>query len=161
MEVSLREFLETGRLGRLHVGVTREQVVDLLGSPEEAGGTSRKHRRPSIFRYGSLDVSFDTSPPYLCHLLHIEARDEVREFRFPGRFTSIRWELPPYTQRAVAEDYLREKRLAYSISYPVSEGCAVLTLPVSGVVIAFDEKDRLSALSTARGPTEPAVKGLG
>ena len=43
MNISLKQFLETGRLGDLRLWDTVERVRSLLGQPEDAGGVSRKH----------------------------------------------------------------------------------------------------------------------
>lgn len=43
---------------RLRVGMTREQVIAIFGEPPEKGGTSRKYRTPSVFRYGRTEFHF-------------------------------------------------------------------------------------------------------
>jgi hypothetical protein len=35
--------------GRIGLGMTRSELHDLLGPPNEEGGTSRKYTRPSIY----------------------------------------------------------------------------------------------------------------
>lgn len=39
--------------------MTREEVVAVLGSPDALGGTSRKYRTASIYRYGRIEVHFE------------------------------------------------------------------------------------------------------
>jgi hypothetical protein len=40
------------------VGLTRQEVIDLLGQPFTTGGTSRRQKRPTIFVYGIYELSF-------------------------------------------------------------------------------------------------------
>ena len=49
MNISLKQFLETGRLGDLRLGISVERVHALLGKPDSVGGVSRKHPWPSIY----------------------------------------------------------------------------------------------------------------
>jgi hypothetical protein len=51
---TLEQFLRTGKLGALEVGMTTEQVHNLLGAPEDVS----VQKRPLIWKYGSLQVSF-------------------------------------------------------------------------------------------------------
>lgn len=66
MIVSLQQFLETGTIGNLRLGVTAEDVRELLGPPDDVGGTSRKYPRPSIYVYGSVELFFSQSRPARC-----------------------------------------------------------------------------------------------
>jgi hypothetical protein len=43
----------------LRVGMSREEVVAILGVPDQQGGTSRKYRTPSIFKYGNVEFNFE------------------------------------------------------------------------------------------------------
>jgi len=45
-------------LARVNLGMSREQVVAALGQPDSMGGTSRKHRTPSIYKYGNTELWF-------------------------------------------------------------------------------------------------------
>jgi hypothetical protein len=42
-----------------YLGMTREQLVSLLGKPDDTGGSSRKYRTPAIYRYGNLEYHFE------------------------------------------------------------------------------------------------------
>jgi hypothetical protein len=44
---------------RLHLGMTREEVIAVLGPPDDRGGTFRKYKTPSIFKYGQIEVYFE------------------------------------------------------------------------------------------------------
>jgi hypothetical protein len=42
MRVSLKRFLETGQFGDLRAGMTKAEILDLLGPPDDVGCTSRR-----------------------------------------------------------------------------------------------------------------------
>jgi hypothetical protein len=44
---------------RISIGMTREEVVEALGPPDDVGGTSRKYRTPSIYKYGDIELHFE------------------------------------------------------------------------------------------------------
>lgn len=43
-------------LAKVTLGMSRERVVAALGEPDAAGGTSRKYRTPSIYKYGQIEL---------------------------------------------------------------------------------------------------------
>lgn len=47
-------------LHRINLGMTREQVKALLGEPDAYGGTSRKYKTPSIYKYGIYELTFES-----------------------------------------------------------------------------------------------------
>jgi hypothetical protein len=56
--VSLLAFLESGEFGGVHLGMSRAEVEGLFGPPDDVGGTSRRYRVPSIWKYGSFELHF-------------------------------------------------------------------------------------------------------
>lgn len=56
MRISLEEFLRTGCLGQLQPGLTQQQVMDLLGPPEDVGGNWKG--KPTIWKYGDVEIFF-------------------------------------------------------------------------------------------------------
>ena len=46
-------------IDRIRIGMTRGEVIAALGPPDDVGGTSRKHRTPSIFKYGEIELFFE------------------------------------------------------------------------------------------------------
>lgn len=56
-DVSLANFLRTGRLGPLHCGLTPAQVAELLGVPD-AWIVNDPATFPAYWCYGSLEISF-------------------------------------------------------------------------------------------------------
>jgi len=69
--VSLEAFLQTGRLGPVRLGMSRAQVEEALGPPDEVGCTTRKFRRPSCWFYGDLELHFVRGGDELW-LIHLE-----------------------------------------------------------------------------------------
>jgi hypothetical protein len=45
-------------LAKLRVGMTRQEVVEAIGEPEDTGGTSRKYKTPSCYKYGEIQLFF-------------------------------------------------------------------------------------------------------
>jgi hypothetical protein len=58
-KVNLKDFLRTLKLGRIHLGQSANDVAAILGEPDDVGGASRKHRWPSIWKYGDIELFFD------------------------------------------------------------------------------------------------------
>jgi hypothetical protein len=46
-------------LAKIRVGMSREEVVAALGQPDDVGGTSRKYKTPSIYKYGEIELFFE------------------------------------------------------------------------------------------------------
>jgi hypothetical protein len=57
--VSLREFLRTGALGPIRLGMTRAAVVDMLGKPNAWSVVEITVGLPEIFKYGDIEFYFD------------------------------------------------------------------------------------------------------
>ncbi|MBX7224056.1 MAG: hypothetical protein K1Y36_29340 [Blastocatellia bacterium] len=57
--ISLKEFFKTSRLGPIHLGLTQAALRELWGEPDDQGGTSRKYRKPALWKYGDIEFCFD------------------------------------------------------------------------------------------------------
>lgn len=55
---SMDEFLKTGRLGPLDLGVTKEAVRRILGEPDDVS----VKKNPEIWKYGALQLVYYRSP---------------------------------------------------------------------------------------------------
>jgi len=66
MRISQRDFLVTGNLNGIALGSTVGLITELLGAPTDTGGTSRRHRRPSIYVYGNIEFFVHQKPPFTC-----------------------------------------------------------------------------------------------
>ena len=59
MIVSLKEFLRTGDLGPVRLGMREDEVFALFGSPNDKGLTSRRRKKPCLWLYGDIELIFD------------------------------------------------------------------------------------------------------
>jgi hypothetical protein len=59
LRASLLDFLTTGALGALRLEISAADVESALGRPEATGGSSRKYKWPSIWKYGAIELAFD------------------------------------------------------------------------------------------------------
>ncbi len=138
MEVSIDQFLKTGAIGNLHLGMTADEVRDLLGLPDDVGGTSRRHPRPSIYVYGSIEL-FSRSRPAQCHGLWWYAHRGVFRLRADeggGQF------LLPGIQRPEVEARLKSAALLFECP-PHREEIAPTLVLASGVTAVFNEDGSL------------------
>ena len=120
VHVSLREFLVTGRFGPIELGTHEDQVASLFGEPDLKGGTSRKHRRPSIWKYGSFEFHFDLKLR-LVTLIHA---DHFETLVGGGELAIDPWVLSGQLQRRAAEQSLDEAQISYQLrAYPHDEEC--------------------------------------
>jgi hypothetical protein len=44
--------------GQIRLGMSRQELQAILGAPDEVGGTSRKYKVDSIFKYGDVQFVF-------------------------------------------------------------------------------------------------------
>jgi hypothetical protein len=56
---SLKHFLRTRELGGIRLGMREDEVAAILGTPDAVGGTSRKYLKPSLWKYGDVELFFD------------------------------------------------------------------------------------------------------
>lgn len=54
MDLSLKEFLTTGELGSLRLGLHYTEVIELIGEPEDYG----IHKKTGLFKYDNLELGF-------------------------------------------------------------------------------------------------------
>ena len=48
-----------GLIDKIRLGMTRKEVADVLGDPDDTGATSRKYRTPAIYKYGEIELHFE------------------------------------------------------------------------------------------------------
>jgi len=56
---SFINLVEARSVGPLRGGDSQADCIRKLGTPEGVGGTSRKQRKPSVFKYGDLQLLFE------------------------------------------------------------------------------------------------------
>ena len=148
MRVSLKEFLNTGQLDDLRVGMPPEQVVQLLGDPDMLGGTSRKYHRHSIYKYGSLELHFARELPFSCVGIYIEYPFDGSPIRLPPSFEVEDWDLTRACSRVDVERYLKSNRISYENARQTGLTQELIIRP-GGVRLHFDEGGPLQALSVS------------
>jgi hypothetical protein len=57
--MALDRVLELITAGRIRLGMTKAEVRDVLGPPDNWGNTSRRYREPSIWKYGDVEFWFE------------------------------------------------------------------------------------------------------
>jgi len=51
---SILEFIKTGKLGSVSLGISKEEIENILGKPDDVSVS----RKPRIYKYGSLQLAF-------------------------------------------------------------------------------------------------------
>jgi hypothetical protein len=71
-------FRESGDICPIRLGMSRDELRAILGSPDDTGGTSRRHRTAAIWKYNELEFHFGSGPDDSLRLIYLE-RDDVVE----------------------------------------------------------------------------------
>ncbi len=71
VKASMQDFLQSGQLGPIRLGMSRTQVRELLGDPDDIGGTSRKYRVPATWKYGDIELHYERGKDQLV-LIHAD-----------------------------------------------------------------------------------------
>jgi len=58
IDVSLRDFLQTGRFGPVELGMPSAKVEGFLGAADSLGASSSRARRPFLWKYGEVEFHF-------------------------------------------------------------------------------------------------------
>jgi hypothetical protein len=66
------------RFDEIRLGMTRDEVVTILGEPSLKDGTSRKYKTPRVFKYYDdiYNIEFYFEPWKLGKLLYVRAANE-------------------------------------------------------------------------------------
>jgi hypothetical protein len=147
MIVSLRDFLMTGRFGDLHSGLSPEEVVILLGSPDAWGGTSSRYRKPSIYLYGSVEIYFTQQSPQTLTGIFWDA-SEKGLFSMGEAVNCSDWDLLPDMPYPDVENYLHKNEVAFAYHEQVPETFSPALYTIADIRLIFDpETQRLSCIS--------------
>jgi hypothetical protein len=69
--VSFRVFFSSGVFGPVDLGAGVADLESAFGAPEATGGESRKHRNPTIWKYGDVEFFFNRTSRLL-DLIHVD-----------------------------------------------------------------------------------------
>ena len=78
------KFGETGDICPIKLGCTRQEIKSLFGEPDRVGGTSHKHKTPSIWKYGELEFHFGKGMDELS-LIYSDTEDGTVKICIPRR----------------------------------------------------------------------------
>ena len=146
---ALGEFFRTGRLGPVRLGQASEDVRRVLGDPE---ATSPGRTQPRLWKYGSLEVAFDTGELVFIGL-YFRSSDP-----FPDSLHWTGYRPAQGTTMKGFVEYLQAEQLPfgeYEILTFDTQTCLEVGL---GVHVLFDEGGRLDSIQYARGAPRSARK---
>ena len=150
MNVSLKELIQTGRFGSVILGMSRAQVESSLGVPDDVGGSSRKYRKPPIWKYGDVELHFVPGGDSL-FLIHLD------DFDVPsgGKLVDFDpWIIRRSLTVSEAEEQLSQSGIAYEAGdYELEDDAKCLTAGVGVKLIFIGEGLPLRVVSY----TEPAI----
>ena len=138
MKVSLIEFLQTGFLGDLRPGMSKDEVRVLLGEPDAIGGMSRKYPQGHLFLYGTVEIYFQHQQPYQHTSVFWDAQEKSK-FQLSSKCKITDWFLEPGMSVNRVEAFLREYQLAFEYKFRVEEEPLDIVLP-SGITIGFSKQ---------------------
>lgn len=134
--VSIEAFFRTGSFGPVQLGMSRKQVQEAFGAPDDVGLISRTHRQPSLWKYGDIELHFALGEDELW-LIHLDA------FQIPqggGQFTLDPWIVRKGCPRSELESHLTACSLLFQQIPSPDEDYTWLRVG-AGVVLVFLEKE--------------------
>ena len=150
---SLVEFLKTGQLGKLHCGMSKDEVRELLGEPEAVSPQGN----PQIWKYGSLELTFyrssEAESPWLVSIvIHFHSHP----INLPGFQGLASWWPTGETTFEEFRDFLVHS--AIRVDGGVASGPHQHLVLASGIRVTFDEGRLYSVGYTLR--REPELKQI-
>lgn len=136
VNVSLRELIEKGSFGPVHLGMSRGEVIRHLGEPTD-WSAGRKFFRAGILKYGDFEFHFDPRDGLLW-LIHLE------EFSATTAGSSVRldpWIIRPALTLSETEITLTRRGVSYHVSYVGDWGGDRCLYAGAGVSFLFDGGD--------------------
>lgn len=140
---TLLDFLKTGAIGKLRLGLTVDEVRALLGTPDDVCGTSHRHPRPTIYVYGSIELFFTQSRPTRCVGLWWYAHRGPFRLAEGGAGEQL---LSSGMRQEEVEAWLTNALLTFHAPAP-EEGIAPTLVLASGVTVILDDDGLLYAVA--------------
>lgn len=116
MQIELKTFLQTGELGSLHLGMTQDQVLTAVGSPDFCRGVT-VNPRPDLadwWYYGPIGLKFRWDKPEqpigALELIGVYLNTPAT---FPKHWSCVGYFPPTNVSVMDLEDYLRKESLRY------------------------------------------------
>ena len=130
MNVDALDFLRTGRLGTLAVGMSRDEVTGRLGAPD---GVAGGRKTPEILRYGSVQV--------MCEKLTVRAifLGLGTNLSVHPEVSLVGWAPSALMTLADITAFLEANQLAFAVEKAASAAFTTLRIRTSGVRLAFTD----------------------
>lgn len=129
MNISLMHFLQTGTLGQLQLGLSAQEVVDILGPPDSGDITFQDEKTGSYWQYGNFMLSFGNEINQLEGLASIEWIPELGEPRLTPSCNIEDWAITADMTPSEVKSYLREAGLKFHYRSSKSRGYLNLRKP--------------------------------
>lgn len=157
IQVSVDDLVVNGRLGPLCSGMTPDEVIQLIGPPEDVGASCSTR---FMWKYGDLllDFAADESKPPKRHLYFIALYFRYGAFRTTAPLELCGWIPQPWTQLAECEEHFRSLGVSYYRDQLIDKLCPgeqVTVVAGVGVHFTFRANERggwdLDSIQFTRG----------
>jgi hypothetical protein len=127
-------FLKNGRFENINFGITREQLIEIIGEPEFI--LPEKSKMPTLFEYGNVEFYFEDETK--------DARLQSIQIDYPVSyskkgsliFKSYRWNINLTLDKAI--DFLNRQKIKFEEkTYPINVDFWRLLVTEGGVQIHF------------------------
>lgn len=141
MKIDLKHFLETGEFGVIRLGMTRQQINEVLGTPRHWGPQDLKDTS-EIWKYGSIEFYF----PRRGDELWMIYTDHLNPLTGDDHFQLENWILSPELTLEAAEKHLTEAGIAFTREK--SRAVELITFKLtSSVCLVFEQVDNTHLLN--------------
>lgn len=132
MRISLKDFLLTGKLGMIALGITREEISRSLGEALDWTFDVPK-ARATLWKYGGLQIGFDNDKVTLMGM-YFSNEFIVPNVELEGYFPT------GHTTSQEFMDFLRSEKIDYQVDASLTFGPQLCLVVASGVQSLFDSE---------------------
>ena len=135
MKASLKEFIQTGALGALRPGDTRQKVEEYLGPPREWHINGKTPLTSDIWKYGDVEFYFNVDALWMIFMDDFETPKgdqtlELDPWIISGQLTSAQF-----------EEHLRASGTTYrKEDFPFTDN-GVRLITTAGTTLTFSSED--------------------
>lgn len=154
----LVQFLDHGALGPVAIGLSPVEVQQLLGNPQDVGGTP-KHR---IWKYGPIQLGFrrdKSTGTEAVFFIGLYFRHE--NLAPPAAVGSEGWFPAQHTSKEDCVRYLEEQGVSYSEDKQLTYETQFALLTRSGARVIFDSSSGEAILDSIQLLREPKAAEVG
>ena len=134
--ISLKDVIQSGVFGPIKLGMSRDEVIAVLGEPDAVAINSRRRHRlkPGFIKYGDIEFYFTDETDQL----HMIYADHVSEFRGGNRISLDSWIIKGGAPRKEIEKALSDIGINFIEVKPWDPTCSQIRTD-SGVELVFAE----------------------